>query len=147
MKKKSTAQNFLERIEMLDRIIDGKLAEQRQWKDLAVSISANMGGEKVQSSRPVSRMADAVVSCIAMEDEVAEAVERLILEKRRITQVLEKLDNPTEYRLLHMRYVQYISLSEIARKLGKDYTWVSTTHGRALKNVQRIIEGGVCDSV
>lgn len=141
MKKKSGAQVFLERVEIIDTIIENKLIEQRQWKDLAVSISANMGGERVQSSRPVSKMADAVIKCVAMEDEIAEAVDRLIAEKRKATQVLEKLYSPTEYRILHMRYIQYIGLSDIARKLGKDYTWVSTTHGRALKSVQKILDG------
>ena len=100
-----------------------------------------MGGEKVQASKPVSKMADAIIKCIAMEDEIADAVDRLIAEKRKVAQTLEQLYSPTEYRLLHMRYVQYISLTEIARKLDKDYTWVSTTHGRALKNVQKILDG------
>lgn len=140
MKKKSAAQLFLERIEMLDAIIDSKLIEQKQWRDRAVSISANMDGEKVQASKPVSKMADAVIMCVAIEDEIAEAVENLIAEKRKVTQVLERLNNPTEYRILHMRFVQYISLSDIALKLGKDYDWVTTTQGRALRNVQNILE-------
>lgn len=143
MKKKSQAQQFLERVEIIDVVIENKLIEQRQWKELALNISANMGGEKVQSSKPVSKMADAIIKCIAMEDEIAEAVDRLIAEKRKVTQTLEQLYSPTEYRLLHMRYVQYISLTDIARKLDKDYTWVSTTHGRALKNVQKILDEGI----
>ena len=141
MKKKSQAQQFLERVEIIDAVIENKLIEQRQWKELALNISANMGGEKVQASKPVSKMADAIIKCIAMEDEIADAVDRLIAEKRKVTQTLEQLYSPTEYRLLHMRYVQYISLTDIARKLDKDYTWVSTTHGRALKNVQKILDG------
>jgi hypothetical protein len=40
-----------------------------------------------------------------------------------------------------MRYIQYISLTDIARQLNKEYTWVTTTHGRALKSVEKILEG------
>jgi hypothetical protein len=146
VEKKSKAQIFLERVEMIDAIIENKLIEQRQWKELATSISANMDGERVQQSKTVSKMADAVINCIAMEGEIAEAVDRLIAEKRKVTQTLEKLDNPTWYRILHMRYVQYIKLKDIATQLNKDYDWVTTTHGRALRSVQNIISQAKCDS-
>ena len=60
MEKKSKAQKFLERVEMIDTIIENKLIEQRQWKDIALGITANMGGERVQSSGSNSKMADAI---------------------------------------------------------------------------------------
>ena len=141
MEKKSKAQKFLERVEMIDTIVENKLTEQRQWQDLALSITANMSGEKVQSSsKSTSKMADAVINCIAMESEIAEAVDKLITEKRKVIQTIESLYSPTEYKILHMRYIQHISLTDIADKLNKEYTWVTTTHGRALKSVQNIIE-------
>lgn len=140
LEKKSKAQVFLERVEKIDAILENKLIEQMQWREVALNISANMGGEKVQSSHSPSKMADAVIKCVALEDEIAECLDRLIEEKKRVVGVLEKLYSPTEYKILHMRYIQYISLSDIAEKLDKEYTWVTTTHGRALKNVQKIIE-------
>lgn len=143
MDKKNEAQAFLARVEMLDALVENKLIEQRQWKDLALSITANMEGEKVKSSSTTtSKMEDAVIKCIMIEEEIAAAVEKLIAEKRKVVQVIEKLYSPTEYRILHMRYIQYISLSDIAEKMGKDYTWATTTHGRALRHVQEILNGG-----
>ncbi len=141
MKKKSEAQLFLERVGMIDAILDGKLTEQRQWRELALNITANMSGEKVQSSGSQSKMADAVIKCIDMEDEIARAVDKLIAEKQEAVQTIEQLYSPTEYKILHMRYIQYISLTDIAKQLNKDYTWVSTTHGRALRNVERLLDG------
>lgn len=140
MEKKSKAQVFLERVEMVDTIIENKLIEQRQWKELALSITANMDGEKVKSSGSQSKMADAVIKCIAMEDEISETVDRLIKEKQKTVQTIERLYSPTEYKILHMRYIQYISLSDIADKLNREYTWVTTTHGRALKHLQGILD-------
>jgi DNA-directed RNA polymerase specialized sigma24 family protein len=142
VEKKSKAQIFLERVEKIDTIVKNKLIEQRQWRELAMSISANMEGERVQSSSPKSKLENAVVNCVAMEDEIAEAVDKLIAEKKKIVNTIEKLYSPTEYKILHMRYIQYISLSDIADRLDKEYTWVTTTHGRALKNVQKMIERG-----
>ena len=124
---------------MIDTILENKLIEQMQWKDLALSITANMEGERVQTSGSPSKMADAVLKCIDMENEISEYVDRLIAEKNSVVQTLEKLYSPMEYKILHMRYIQYISLTDIAAILDKDYTWVTTTHGRALKNLQYII--------
>lgn len=140
MKKKSKAQTYLERVAKLDAIIENKLTEQRQWKDLALSITANMDGEKVQSSGSQSKMADAVINCIAMEDEIAEAVKQLIAEKKQVVKTIEQLYSPTEYRILHMRYIQHISLTDIAERMSKEYTWVTTTHGRALKHLQNMLD-------
>lgn len=140
MEKKSDAQAFLSRVEKIDALVENKLIEQRQWKDLALNITANMGGERVQSSSTTtSKMEDAVVKCIMIEDEIAAAVDRLIAEKKKVVQTIEALRSPTEYRILHMRYIQYISLTDIADKLDKEYTWVTTVHGRAVKHVQDIL--------
>lgn len=141
MKKKSDAQEFLERVEKISALIENKLIELRQWKDVALNITASIGGERVQSSsKTTSKMEDAVVKCIMVEDEIASAVERMISEKKKVVRVIEMLSSPTEYRVLHMRYIQYISLADIADTLNKEYTWVTTTHGRALKHVQEILD-------
>lgn len=140
MRRKSEAQQFLERVEMLDAIIENKLVEQRQWRDVALGITANMGGEKVQSSGSQSKMADAINKCVDMEAEIDSLVDKLIEAKKNVIAVLEELDNPTEYKVLHFRYIQYYSLQNIADHYGKDYGWVTTTHGRALKHVQEILD-------
>ena len=69
-----------------------------------------------------------------------EGVEKLIAEKKKVVRTIEELYSPTEYRVLHMRYIQYISLADIAEKMNKDYTWVTTVHGRAVKHVQDLLD-------
>ena len=141
MREKRNAQVLLERVELVDAIVHNKLIEKQQWSDLAVSITSNMGGEKVKSSSgSLSKMADAVIRCHDMEAEIDRAVEKLVAEKREVTTALEKLDSPSDYKLLHMRYIQYIELKDIAAKWGKDYTTITTYHGRALRNLQCILD-------
>lgn len=140
MKQKSDAQVFLEQPEKLDAIISNKLVEKRQWRDLALGITAHMDGERVQSSGSKSRMADAVERCIDVEAEIDELIDKLIAVKQNVIETIERLDSPMEYALLHDRYIKYISLQGIADKYGKEYTWATTTHGRALKSVQAILD-------
>ncbi len=139
MRNKSKAQIFLEKIESYNILIRNKLIEHQQLKDLALSITANIGSEKVQGTGSQSRMAEAIDRCVDIEAEITAIIEKYLDEKKNIVSTIEKLDSPTEYNLLHMRYVQGISLSDIADELQKEYTWVTTTHGRALKNLQNIL--------
>lgn len=139
-KEKSKAQIYLERIQMLDEIIPCKLIERQQWKDLAVSITAQMDGERVQASGAKSKMEQAVVACETVEGEILDSVNRFIAEKQKRVSLLERLDTPIHYKILHMKYVQYKEFVDIADELRMEYTNVTTTHGRALAQIQRLME-------
>jgi RNase H-fold protein (predicted Holliday junction resolvase) len=134
------AKEFLKQPERLDLRIKNKLIEKQQWKEIALGITANMDGERVQSSGAKSKMADAVERCVDMEAEIDRLIDELIDTKTEVIQTIEKLDSATEYNFLHMRYIQFKSLQEIADHYGRDYGWATTVHGRALKSVQEIMD-------
>lgn len=140
MRRKSEAQLYLEQVEKLDAIIKNKLIEKQQWKDVALGITANMGGERVQSSGNKSKMANAVDKCVDIEREIDEMVDKLISAKKDVLKTIEQLDSPIEYNVLHMRYIQYIDLQGIADHYKREYGWATTTHGRAIANVQKILD-------
>lgn len=134
------AKDFLKQVEKLDTIIQNKLIEQAQWKEIALGVTSPSEGERVQTSKRPSKMADAIDRCVDIESEIDSLIDRLIDTKRDITSVIEQL-NATEYDVLHKRYIQHLSYLDIADAKHRDYNWVTTVHGRALKNVQRIIDG------
>ena len=135
------AKEFLRQVEKLDLRIKNKLIEQQQWRDIALGITSNMDGERVQSSGAKTKMADAIDKCVDMEAEIDSLIDNLIETKKEVIQTIERLDSATEYNVLHMRYIQFRDLQEIADHYGKEYGWATTTHGRALKSVQAILDG------
>ena len=141
MRKKSEAQEYLEQVEKFDSMIKNKLIEQQQWMDIALGITANMDGERVQSSGAKGKMANAIDKCVDMEAEIDALIDKLIELKKDVIQTIEAVDSTVEYNLLHMRYIQFLSLQEIADDYDRDYTWATTTHGRALKSVQEVLDG------
>ena len=141
MKKNQEAIDFLEQVEKLDALIRNKFVERQQWRDMALGITANMDGERVQSSGSKSKIENAVVRCVDMEAEIDRLVDEYVDRKREVLQVIELLDSPIEYNLLHMKYIQGKSLQEIADHYKKEYGWSTTTHGRALAKVQAILDG------
>lgn len=141
MNRNSEAYTFLNQVEMLDAQIQGKMIEKQQWKELALGITANMDGERVKSSSgSKSRMSDAIDRCVDVEAEIDDLVDKLIDKKKEVTGVIERVGNATWYKILHMKYIRYMTLQEIADSFGKDYDWAKSTHGRAVAKVREILE-------
>lgn len=137
---KSDTKRLLQSVEKLDTQIECRLAERQQWHDLALQITASADGVGVRSSGSHSKMADALGRCLDMEEEIDRAVAELVLTRGKVVAALELVENPTEYKLLHLRYIQHKSFWEIAEVFQADYTWVTTTHGRALASLQQVLE-------
>lgn len=140
MRQKSEAQIYLEQYEMLFVQMECKIAERQQWHDLSFSITQQMGGERVQSSGSKSKMTDAYDRCMTMEKDIAEEISIVGEKMEEIKQILGQLDNSTEYKVLHQKYILFKQLKTIAENFNADYTWATTVHGRALKSVQDILD-------
>lgn len=134
------AKEFLRQVEKLDVRIKNKLIEQQQWRDIALGITANMEGERVQSSGGKSKMADAVDRCVDMEAEINSLIDELINLKKEVIQTIERLYSPIEYDVLHKRFIQYKTLQEIADEYKKDYGWAKSTCKRAVRHVQSLLD-------
>lgn len=134
------ARTYLRSVKTLDVRIKNKLIERAQWRELALSITATIGGERVQSSGSQSRMADSVGRCIDMESEIAAELDNLIAEKKSVTGTIERLRSATQYDVLHMRYIQGMTLQDIADRYNRDYGWAKATHRRGLSNVQIMLD-------
>ena len=95
-------------------------------------------GERVQSTGSKQKMESAIVEYINIEDEIKAEIHRLFALEKEIIQRIEALST-TEYDVLHKIYVQGKDFQDVAEDHGKSYSWVISTHGRALANLQRIL--------
>ena len=133
------AEEFLLQVEKIDTIIKNKLIEKEQWLDIAQSISPPGFDEKVQSSPNPDRMANAIYKVADIENEIDTYIDLLYETKKDVLSVIESLKT-SEYEVLHNVHIQFRSYKETAEGLRRSYTWVTTTHSTALKNVQSILD-------
>lgn len=146
------AKKFLKQLRKIDKMIVNKEIEIEQWKAIAEGTTAQMGGERVQSSGSQQKMADAVCRYTSIEEEVKKCRDELIEKRQDVIHLIEQLD-AVEYDVLHKMYVgkivrnndgtirnHYFEFQEVADSYGMSYSWATTIHGRALKNVQRILD-------
>lgn len=133
------AKKFLGQVRKLDTMIKNKLVEKEQWKAVAMNTTSKMDGDRVQSSGRKQKMAESIEKYIDMEREINKEIDNLVFAKREVIRVIEQL-NTTEYDILHKRYIQGLSLMDIANNLDRTYSSITSIHGRALKNVQDILD-------
>lgn len=138
MDHKMTAKDFLLQIRKLDKLIENKMAEAQQWREIANNTSVDMSRERVQSSGNYDVTANAICTYLDLDAEIAKRLDELIAAKKDVLDVIEQL-NATEYDVLHKIYVQGFTLQDVASLYNRRYEWATTTQGRALKNVQIIL--------
>jgi DNA-directed RNA polymerase specialized sigma subunit len=139
LRTKNRAQEYLEQVWKLNAMIENKKAEAEQWRGVALGITANSEGERVQSSGSQQKMADAINRAVDLQAESNALIDRLIDLKQEIIGTIELL-NATEYDVLHKRYIQGMTFDEIGAVKHKSKSWATTVHGRALQNLNKILE-------
>lgn len=150
--KTKEAQEYLKQPQRLETIIRNKMIERQQMMDIALSVTS--GGEsvlveyngkkelqnmeKVQASGSQSKLADAVSRCVDIDAEINSFIDNLVDTKRDVVSTIEQF-NTTEYDVLHKLYIQGMTFDEVAVEKNRSKSWVTTIHGRALANVQSIL--------
>lgn len=139
LRKKNKAQEYLEQVDKLNAMIENKMAEAQQWRDVALGITTSTEGERVQSSGSQQKMADAIDRVVDLQTEINGMIDRMINLKQEIIRSIEQL-NATEYDVLHKRYIQGMTFDEIGAAKHKSKSWATTVHGRALQNLNKILD-------
>lgn len=134
------AKHYLQQIDWLNKKIANKKAEIQFYRELATSMSVSTEEERVQSSGSKQKMADTVCIYLTFEEELNEDIKELVRRKQKVIGTIEQLP-ANEYDVLHKIYVQGYELWEVPDLVGKSYSWVNSIHGRAIKNVQKLIDG------
>lgn len=137
------AQDLLDQIKKIDTMIENKQAEVERWKAIATNTTAPTGTEKIQASGSLQKMADAICEYVDLEEE---DIRQLFKQRRYIISVIEKL-TLTEYELLYNVYVLQLDFDEAAEAVKRSRSWVNSTHGRALQNVQRILDNEIVKEI
>lgn len=134
-----TAKEFLTQIEKDDLLIQNKCVELYQLKCLATSTTAQMGNEPVQTSGTSDKVGRIASKMVDLQNEINAMVDKLIDDRQDRIAVIEQVRDPLQYTILHKRYVQYRKLPDIAKELHFSEVWVAKVHGKALLQVQKIL--------
>lgn len=137
--------DYLKRIEYLDRLIDAKLTEVKQLRDLSTSISMAYDKPPIQSTKISDKTAEIVTRIIDLENELNTLIDTFIDEKTAIIELIEQVkdNNGLFFTVLHKKYIEYETLSDIAADTRYSYQYIREIHIKALEKVAKLINNSV----
>ena len=131
-----TAKQYLNRVRRVDKEISALLRMVEKTRESVTSITAKYDGDGAQSTKDphkFDRLAE-------LESLVDEKVDQLVEMKAEILRTIMEL-NDSRHRIVLMEYyLEMKTFEEIAA--GNHYSWrqVHRIHGRALQEIQHVIE-------
>jgi DNA-directed RNA polymerase specialized sigma subunit len=137
-KKMHPAKKYLLQYQKYKTMIEDTVYRKEEWEAIATSTTAQLT-EKVHTSSNGDKLTNAVIKIIEIKEEMAECIVELKKKQNEIIGVIEQLE-AKEYDLIHKVYVQNKTLKEYKHMKRISYSSVTTTHGKALNNVLKILE-------
>lgn len=130
-----TTEEYLDQIKKIDAIIIHKDEEYRRWSELASGLGDFSVTERVQSSRNLHQIPDAIAKYIDIEREI----EELKRKRAEIIKTIEQLPS-VEYKIIYKLYVKDYTRKEVAYDFGMSLEWVKKRKNKALRLIQKILD-------
>ena len=108
-------------------------------REMVVSTGAIQQGERVLSSGTQDKMAETICKINEKECEWNDLMREFALARANVIINIQKLNNPEYEQILYKRYCQSKKWEEIALEMNYTYQWVCKLHGRALLELDKVL--------
>lgn len=134
-----TAKEYMEQARYLDMQINSKIEQVRTLNELATKVTTVYSDMPHSPNRNTGRMEETIAKIIDLEHEIDRDIDALVDLKQEIIHIVNSIES-AEYRtILEMRYLQFKKWEQIALSMSTNLRWVYRMHGRALNEIQQII--------
>ncbi len=131
-----TGKEYLLQARYLDERIHSKIQQIESLNDLATSCSAVISDMPRNPNQGGSKMADAVIKIVTLQEEINQDINALVDLKHEIMGVIKAVPNVEYQTLLEKRYLCFITWEQIAVDMGYELRYIHKLHGKALEEVQ-----------
>lgn len=131
-----TTKDYLNQISRINRMINNKLVELSQLKELACSISAITNEERVMATPNFDKIGTKQAKIDEMERNIDALVDEYIIKRDQIVSQIDSMEDENVYNVLFSRYIEKKTFEVIATEMN--YSWRQTIrlHGIALKRFE-----------
>ena len=131
-----TTKDYLNQVGRLNRMINNKLVEIAQLKELACSISAIQTGERVQATPNYDKIGTAYAKIDEMERKLDKMIDTYVDKKNHIIGQIDGIEDEMLYNILFARYIERKTFEKIATELEYSWRQIIRLHGKALKQFE-----------
>ena len=135
-----TTKDYLNQISRFNRMINNKLTEITQLRELSCSISAIRNEEKIKSSSDPDKIGSTYAKIDEMERNLDKMIDEYIEKKNLIIGQIDGIEDEKLKKILYLHYIEFISIAKIANILKMTRRGCQKAHGRALIKFEKILE-------
>ena len=135
-RQQTAAKNYLMRAYRVDQRIENKLEQIQLLNDLAAKATVTYSDMPKSPNRDGSRMEDAIIKIIDLENEINQDMMKLVELKKDIIRRIKAVESAELQTILELRYLSYMRWEEIAIELGYGIDNVFRLHRNALDEIE-----------
>ena len=128
---------YLQQISRLDRMINNKLSEISQLRELEMSVSAVKNEERVQNTPNFDKIGTAYCKIEEMEEKLDKLIDEYVDKKNLIISQIDGIENETYYEILFARYIEKKTFEKIADEMAYSWRQIIRLHGGALQEFEK----------
>lgn len=129
--------DYLSQVSRLNKMINNKLSEIHQLRELSVSISAIGNDEKVQTSPNFDKIGTTVAKIDEMENNFDKMIDEYLVKRERIIAQIDTMEEESVYQILFSRYIEKKTFEKIATEMKYSWRQIVRLHGKALQQFEK----------
>ena len=129
--------DYLSQVSRLNKMINNKLSEISQLRELSVSISAIGNDEKVQTSPNFDKIGTAIAKIDELENNLDKMIDEYLVKRERIIAQIDTMEEESVYQILFSRYIEKKTFEKIATEMEYSWRQIVRLHGKALQQFEK----------
>ena len=129
--------DYLSQVSRLNKMINNKLSEISQLRELSVSISAIGNDEKVQTSPNFDKIGTAIAKIDELEINLDKMIDEYLVKRERIIAQIDTMEEESVYQILFSRYIEKKTFEKIATEMKYSWRQIVRLHGKALQQFEK----------
>lgn len=117
-------------------MINNKLSELAELKELSKSISAVSNKERVQTSMEQDKIGNTISKIDEMEREIDKMIDSYSDKRKHIIGQIDSMEDENSYDILFSRYIEKKTFEKIADTKNYSFRQIIRLHGIALKQFE-----------
>ncbi len=129
--------DYLSQVSRLNKMINNKLSEIHQLRELSVSISAIGNDERVQTSPNFDKIGTAIAKIDELENNLDKMIDEYLVKRERIIAQIDTMEEENVYQILFSRYIEKKTFEKIATEMEYSWRQIVRLHGKALQQFEK----------
>lgn len=117
-------------------MINNKLSELAQLKNLSCSISAVQAGDRVQSTPNFDKIGTNYAKIDEMERKIDSLIDEYVNKRNTIIGQIDSMEDTNTYNILFARYIEQKTFEVIATEMTYSWRQIIRLHGKALQQFE-----------